>query len=219
VETQALELLTRCWLALGRRSDAERATACAEATAAALRLRMADAMADRAAAAVALDGGDPEAAAERALESALAADEVGAPVEAALSRTLAARALGQARQHERAVAELQRAAAELHADGALRYRAAAERELRRLGHHVHRRTRAGKPNGIGVETLTEREREVARLVVDRKTNPEIAAELFLSPKTVETHIRNMFRKLGVVSRVEIARAIERADRKERAPSQ
>jgi ATP/maltotriose-dependent transcriptional regulator MalT len=216
---RALELLTRCWLALGRRSDAERATACAEATAAALRLRMADAMADRAAAAVALDGGDPEAAAERALESALAADEVGAPVEAALSRTLAARALGQARQHERAVAELQRAAAELHADGALRYRAAAERELRRLGHHVHRRTRAGKPNGIGVETLTEREREVARLVVDRKTNPEIAAELFLSPKTVETHIRNMFRKLGVVSRVEIARAIERADREERAPSQ
>ena len=216
---RALELLTRCWLALGRRRGAERATACAEATAAALRLRMADAMADRAAAAVALDGGDPEAAAERALESALAADEVGAPVEAALSRTLAARALVQARQHERAVAELQRAAAELHADGALRYRAAAERELRRLGHHVHRRTPAGKPNGIGVETLTEREREVARLVVDRKTNPEIAAELFLSPKTVETHIRNMFRKLGVVSRVEIARAIERADREERAPSQ
>jgi DNA-binding CsgD family transcriptional regulator len=95
----------------------------------------------------------------------------------------------------------------------------AERELRRLGHHVHRRTPAGKPNGIGVETLTEREREVARLVVDRKTNPEIAAELFLSPKTVETHIRNMFRKLGVVSRVEIARAIERADREKRAPSQ
>jgi DNA-binding CsgD family transcriptional regulator len=43
--------------------------------------------------------------------------------------------------------------------------------------------------------------------------------LFLSPKTVETHIRNMFRKLDIVSRVEIARAIERADREERAPSQ
>jgi ATP/maltotriose-dependent transcriptional regulator MalT len=216
---KALELLTRCWLALGRRSDAEDAAACAEATAAALHLRMANAMADRAAAAVALDRGDPDTAAERALASALAADEVGAPVEAALSRTLAARALAQARQPERAVAELQRAAAELHADGALRYRAAAERELRRLGHHVHRRTRAGKLNGVGIETLTERERQVARLVVDRKTNPEIAAELFLSPKTVETHIRNMFRKLDVVSRVEIARAIERADREVRAPSQ
>jgi DNA-binding NarL/FixJ family response regulator len=65
---------------------------------------------------------------------------------------------------------------------------------------------------VGLETLTERERQVARLVVDRKTNPEIAAELFLSPKTVETHLRNMLRKLGVASRVEIARAVERADR-------
>ncbi len=213
---RSLELLTRCWLALGRRSDAKRAAASAEAAAAALGLRMADAMADRAAAAVALDGGDLDAAAERALASALAADQIGAPIEAALSRTLAARALAQARQPERAVSELQRAAAELHADGALRYRAAAERELRRLGHHVHRRTQAGKPEGVGIETLTERERQVARLVVDRNTNPEIAAALFLSPKTVETHIRNMFRKLDVVSRVEIARAIERADREERA---
>ena len=60
--------------------------------------------------------------------------------------------------------------------------------------------------------MTERELELARLVVDRKTNPEIAAELFLSKKTVETHMRNIFRKLGVSSRVELARAVERADR-------
>jgi DNA-binding CsgD family transcriptional regulator len=63
-----------------------------------------------------------------------------------------------------------------------------------------------------VESMTEREAQVARLVVDRKTNPEIAAELFLSQKTVETHLRNIFRKLGVASRVELARAVERADR-------
>jgi DNA-binding NarL/FixJ family response regulator len=49
---------------------------------------------------------------------------------------------------------------------------------------------------------------VARLVVDRRTNPEIAAELFLSLKTVETHMRNIFRKLGVASRVEVARRLE-----------
>ena len=53
---------------------------------------------------------------------------------------------------------------------------------------------------------------MARLVVDRKTNPQIAAELFLSQKTVETHLRNIFRKVGVSSRVELARAVERADR-------
>ena len=69
-------------------------------------------------------------AAKRALAAADAADEVGAPVEAGLARTLAGRALAQAGQTERAVAELKHAASELHACGALRYRAAAERELR-----------------------------------------------------------------------------------------
>jgi DNA-binding NarL/FixJ family response regulator len=49
-------------------------------------------------------------------------------------------------------------------------------------------------------------------VVDRRTNPEIAEALFLSPKTVETHLRNIFRKLGVSTRVEVARFVERADR-------
>ena len=56
-----------------------------------------------------------------------------------------------------------------------------------------------------------RELELARLVVDRKTNSEIAAALFLSQKTVESHLRNIFRKLGISSRVELARAVERAD--------
>jgi DNA-binding NarL/FixJ family response regulator len=105
---------------------------------------------------------------------------------------------------------LRRAAAELHARGALRYRAAAERELRSLGHRVHRRTRPGQSDQGGVASLTERELQVARLVVDRRTNPEIADVLFLSPKTVETHIRNICRKLQVSSRVEVARAVERA---------
>ena len=63
-------------------------------------------------------------------------------------------------------------------------------------------------SGEGIRSLTERELEVARLVVDRRTNPEIAAELFLSIKTVETHLRNIFAKLGASSRVEVARIIE-----------
>jgi DNA-binding NarL/FixJ family response regulator len=211
-----LELLTRCWLALGRRSGAVRAAAAAQATAQALRLRMAASMADRAAAAVDLDAGNSDRAAKRALAAAAVADEVGAPVEAALARTLAGRALAQAGQTERAVAELKHAASELHACGALRYRDAAERELRSLGRRIHRRTRPGKLDGTGVEALTERELQVARLVVDRRTNPEIAEALFLSPKTVETHMRNIFRKLDVSSRVAVARTVERADRAIRA---
>jgi DNA-binding NarL/FixJ family response regulator len=82
--------------------------------------------------------------------------------------------------------------------------------LRRLGHHLHRRTRPGKRDGVGVESLTERERQVARLVVDRRTNRQIAEALFLSPKTIETHMRTIFHKLDVTSRVEVARVVERA---------
>ena len=207
-----LEVLARGWLALDREAEARRAAVCAEAWASAVRLPMAVAWALRAAAAVDLHAGDSTRAAERALASAAAADDVGAPVEAALSRTLAGRALARAGESDRAVIELQHAAREFEARGALRYRDEAERELRKLGRPMYRRTRPGSPAGSGIESLTERELQVARLVVDRKTNPEIAAELFLSKKTVETHLRNIFRKIDVSSRVDLARAIERADR-------
>src|SRR5205823_594706 len=186
-----LESLTRCWLALDRHVEAKRAAENAEAWASSLQLPMAGAWANRAAAAVALHAGDTVEAAERALAAAEAADEVGAPIETALSRTLAGRALAQAGERDLASTELQRAAREFEACGALRYRDEAERELRKLGHRIHRRTRPGKTDGIGIESLTARELQVARLVVDRKTNPEIAAELFLSQKTVETHLRNI----------------------------
>jgi ATP/maltotriose-dependent transcriptional regulator MalT len=207
-----LELLTRCQLALDRRGEAERAAAFAEVTAAEVRLPLASAWADRAAAAVALHSGDTVRAIERALASADAAQEAGAPIESALSRTLAGRALAQAGQCDRAVAELQRAAAAFDACGALRYRESAERELGKLGHRPHRRTRAGTRDGTSIDSLTERELQVVRLVVDRNTNRQIAAELFLSQKTVEAHLRNIFRKIGVSTRVELARVATHADR-------
>jgi DNA-binding CsgD family transcriptional regulator len=64
----------------------------------------------------------------------------------------------------------------------------------------------------GLRGLSEREREIALLVRRRRTNPEIADELFLSPKTVETHLRNIFRKLDVSSRVQVAEIVEREER-------
>jgi DNA-binding CsgD family transcriptional regulator/tetratricopeptide (TPR) repeat protein len=100
-------------------------------------------------------------------------------------------------------------AAAFDACGALRYRDEAERELRALGRRVYRRSAPGA--GEGLVSLTERELAVARLVVDRRTNTQIAAENFLSKKTVETHLRNIFAKLGVSSRVELARAVEERD--------
>jgi ATP/maltotriose-dependent transcriptional regulator MalT len=207
-----LEVLARGWLALGRRAEAERAAATARAWASAVQLPMAVAWAERASAAVELEGGDPARAAERALASAAAADEAGAPVESALSRLLAGRALAAAGDRARATAELRRAADDFGECGARRYSGETGRELRKLGHRIQQRTRPGGPAGTALESLTERELQLTMLVVDRKTNPEIASELFLSQKTVETHLRNIFRKVGVTSRVELARAVERAQR-------
>ena len=206
------EALATAYAKLGRGEDAARTVAEAETYAAELGLPMGVAWAARAAAAVALHAGDPQGAAEHALVSAEAADGVGAVVEAALSRLLAGPALAAVGDVERAAAELERAADAFAACGALPHRDAAEQELRRLGRRVHRRTRPGASDGEGLSALTGRELQIADLVADRRTNAEIAGGLFLSPKTVETHLRNIFRKAGVTSRVELARAVERARR-------
>jgi DNA-binding CsgD family transcriptional regulator/tetratricopeptide (TPR) repeat protein len=207
-----LELLTRCWLRLGRPDEAARAARCAQRWAAALQLPLAAAWADRASAAVELEAGAAARAVELASSSAATAAEVGAPIEAAASRIVAGRALARAGDPGRAGETLAYATTELEACGALGLRDEAERELRKLGHHHSRRTRPGSRDGDAVASLTGRELQVARLVVARKTNAAIAAELFLSKKTVESHLHNIFHKLGVSSRVELAYAVERADR-------
>jgi len=211
-QAMGLDALASAHADLGHRDEAERTAAAAEAYATALGLPMAIAWAQHAAAMVALHAGEHGVAAERALASAAAAEEVGAVIEAALSRTLAGRAFAADGDPHRAVAEYQRAAATFGECGALAHRDAAEQELRRLGKRVHRRTRPGATGADGLASLSAREMQVSQLVVDRNTNPEIAAELFLSLKTVETHLRNIFRKLDVSSRVELARAVERERR-------
>jgi DNA-binding CsgD family transcriptional regulator len=81
----------------------------------------------------------------------------------------------------------------------------ARGELLATGEKLRRRT---------VETrddLTAQERQIARLARDGLSNPEIGARLFLSPRTVEWHLRNVFNKLDIRSRRELARTLPSTD--------
>jgi DNA-binding CsgD family transcriptional regulator len=71
------------------------------------------------------------------------------------------------------------------------------------GAGVHRRSET--PPGVGWGTLTDTELTVVRLVAEGRTNREVAEQLFVSPHTVSTHLRHSFTKLGVNSRMELAR--------------
>lgn len=99
--------------------------------------------------------------------------------------------------NRRAVQELERAVSAGRELGARTVEGLAERGLRSIGVRTWRRTTAGAP-------LTKREEEVARLVAEGATNREIARLLFLSPKTVERHVSNVFKKVGVRNRAELA---------------
>jgi DNA-binding CsgD family transcriptional regulator len=84
----------------------------------------------------------------------------------------------------------------------------ARHELLATGEKVRKRREDTR------DELTPQEEHIARLARDGRTNPEIGAELFLSPRTVEWHLKKVFTKLGITSR----RALREAMPREPAPA-
>ncbi len=205
------EVLALVELARGQLDAADGYVRRAEDHAEALGLDLPAGLARRARAAVLLAQGDAPAAARVATEAAAAFAAAGARLPEAFAHALAGRALAAAGERVEAIAVLRHAEAELDACGSVRVRDEMRRELRRLGARAETRGPATGEDS-GVAALTKRELEIAELVTDRKTNREVAGTLFLSEKTIESHLRNIFVKLGVSSRVEVARAVERARR-------
>ena len=87
--------------------------------------------------------------------------------------------------------------------GAVLWSERARTELRASGEAVVHATPAGGPERL----LTAQQLRIARLVAEGATNREVAAQLFLSPRTIDHHLRNVFVRLGVRSRVELARLL------------
>jgi DNA-binding NarL/FixJ family response regulator len=180
---------------LGRFDEAEAVLQELERQAEVLRHRWAMPAALRCAAVLLLareSADDAAAAAERAASEF---QQIGFPLDRARALLVAGAARRRAGQRRRAADALRPAVEILAAVGAQPWLERAEDELRRA---------SPRPRHDG--ELTNAERGVAALVVQGQTNKEVAARLFTTTATVEAHLTRIYRKLGVRSRTELARA-------------
>jgi DNA-binding NarL/FixJ family response regulator len=189
------------------RRDAAGAHACTEALS---RIASATGYADAVAALghaiaeTALAEGDAETAAEQLARAVEQHRTLDLPFQRAEIELRAGVALNAAGEREVALERLSDAYRTARKLGARPLAAEAAREVAALGESVARRLgrrAAADADGAG---LSRREIEVVRLLAVGRTNREIARELFLSPRTVDMHVRNILRKLDCRSRVEAA---------------
>jgi DNA-binding CsgD family transcriptional regulator len=111
------------------------------------------------------------------------------------------------RRHNRRVdarAQLRTAHSMLAGMGAAAFAERARHELAATGETARKRSVES------VSELTAQEAHIARLAVEGRTNPEIGAQLYVSPRTVEWHMRKIFEKLGISSRRQLDRALRRS---------
>ncbi|WP_236123429.1 LuxR family transcriptional regulator [Cellulomonas palmilytica] len=109
--------------------------------------------------------------------------------------------LRRARRRTDARGHLRAALATFDSLGAAPWAEQAAAELRATGETAHRR------DLTGLDHLTPQELQVARVLAAGRTTREAAAALFLSPKTIEYHLRNVYAKLGVRTRTDLATAL------------
>jgi DNA-binding NarL/FixJ family response regulator len=125
------------------------------------------------------------------------------PLELALAAEDAAAAVARQGRPEAAVPLLQQALEQHERLEAARGAARVEASLRAQGVRRGRRGPRKRPQ-LGWESLTRTERQVVDLVVEGLSNPQIGERLYVSPRTVQTHVAHVFTKLGVSSRAQVA---------------
>lgn len=119
---------------------------------------------------------------------------VADPFEAARTQLCHGERLRRAGRRRDARRELGAALDAFEALGATSWADRTRRELRASGEHRRAQTPEAR------DDLTAQERQIAALAAEGRTNREIGALLFLSPRTIETHLGRVFRKLGIVDR-------------------